>query len=219
MASNGQLTNGSHGVLHWPGRLLSADDVSRRINGERELVLEPRAIVTPLAAEQLRQRGIRVLRGESKTSAPKVEATRWGYAQERPDGMVRSAVQALRREGVELHELTGACESASCHWARRLAECLASGACRGGVVFCHDPGLICCVANKIAGVRAASVTTIAQTARVSLTLGANLVAVEMPGRTFFELRQIFRILCLPTALSCPDGVACTLRELDGHAHR
>jgi hypothetical protein len=39
----------------------------------------------------------------------------------------------------------------------------------------------------------------------------------MPGRTFFEIRQILRTL-IGTRL-CPEGVACTLRELDGHAHR
>ena len=47
---------------------------------------------------------------------------------------------------------------------------------------------------------------------------ANLLVVEMPGRTFFEIRQILRTLYAAVA-ACPEGVACTLRELDGHAHR
>ena len=37
-------------------------------------------------------------------------------------------------------------------------------------------------------------------------------------RTFFEVRQILRTL-YQGGLHCPDGVAFTLRELDGHAHR
>ena len=89
----------------------------------------------------------------------------------------------------------------------------------GGVVFCDDPGLVCCVANKVPGLRAVAVTTVAQAARATLTLGANLLAVEMPGRTFFEMRQILRCLCGAESTACPAGVACTLRELDGHAHR
>jgi hypothetical protein len=40
----------------------------------------------------------------------------------------------------------------------------------------------------------------------------------MPGRTFFEVRQMLRML-LEGSRVCPDGVACTLTELDGHAHR
>ena len=52
----------------------------------------------------------------------------------------------------------------------------------------------------------------------TLTLAANLLAVEMPGRTFFEVRQILRICCAAAAV-CPAPLAGTLQELDGHAHR
>ena len=99
-----------------------------------------------------------------------------------------------------------------------MAECVARGECVGGVVFCDDPALVCCVANKLPGLRAAAVTTVAQAARATLTLGANLLAVEAPGRTYFELRQMVRLLCAPER-SARTAPACTLRELDGHAHR
>jgi hypothetical protein len=75
------------------------------------------------------------------------------------------------------------------------------------------------VANKVAGLRAVTAVTVGQAARATRTLGANLIAVEMPGRTFFEVRQILRTLCTSALPACPDGVACTLQELDGHAHR
>ena len=79
-------------------------------------------------------------------------------------------------------------------------------------------GLACCVANKVPGLRAVPVTTLQQAARATLNLAANLLVVEMPGRTFFEIRQTLRTLINLTH-PCPDGVACTLTELDGHAHR
>jgi hypothetical protein len=93
------------------------------------------------------------------------------------------------------------------------------GECLGGVIFCRDPGLVCCVANKLAGLRSVAVLTIARAARATLTLSPNLVAVEMPGRTFFELRQILRTLVTCDGSGCPAGVATALKELDGHAHR
>jgi hypothetical protein len=141
-----------------------------------------------------------------------------GYGTDRPHVLVECAVQALRREGLALRELPKAGESLPCRWARALAECVARGECAGGVVFCEDPGLVCCVANKVPGLRAVAVTTVSQAARATLTLAANLLAVEMPGRTFFEVRQILRTLC-GAPQTCPDGVACTLRELESHAHR
>ncbi|HKI34360.1 MAG TPA: RpiB/LacA/LacB family sugar-phosphate isomerase [Gemmataceae bacterium] len=140
----------------------------------------------------------------------------WGYAQERPYPMLASALQAIRREGITVTDFPAA-NGAPAAWAKAVAECVASGTCCGGVVFCDDPGLVCCVVNKVPGLRAVAVTTVAQAVRATMTLGANLLAVEMPGRTYFELRQIIRVLCRG-ASTCPPGVACTLEELE-RAHR
>src|SRR5690242_16798074 len=142
----------------------------------------------------------------------------WGYGQDRPYHLLGAALQAVRREGIAVTELPAANGSAA-GWAKAVATCVADGTCRGGVVFCDDPGLICCVANKVTGLRAVPVVTVGQAARATLTLGANLLAVEMPGRTYFEMRQILRTCCSAAMPACPAGVACTLQELDGHAHR
>jgi hypothetical protein len=203
-------------VLRWSGRVVAAEDLRRALNGHRELLVSPQAVITPLASEQLRERGVQIRRQPAvEQAAPRAA---WGYSQDRPHPMVTSAVQALRREGLSWKELPPADAGADCQWARALAECIARGEC-GGVVFCQDPGLVCCVANKVAGLRAVAVCSVAQASRALLTLGPNLVAVEMPGRTFFEIRQILRVLCTAAAPACPPGIACTLQELDGHAHR
>jgi hypothetical protein len=93
---------------------------------------------------------------------------------------------------------------------------LRSGQCRAAVLFCADPCLACCLSNKVPGVRAAAVATVAQAVRALERLGANLLVVEPAGRTYFECRQILR-LCRAGA-ACPPEVAGILQELDGHAH-
>jgi ribose 5-phosphate isomerase RpiB len=214
MNGNGRLpANDQDGaVLRWSGRVLSADDVRRRVNGHRLLLLPHSVIVTPLAAEELRDHGV-----EWEREVEKAKPSQLGYAQDRGYPLVASALRTLERDGLLLRDLGGG-DGPPCRWAKALAECVGRGDCLGGVVFCADPGLVCCVANKLPGLRAAAVLTVGQAARATLTLGVNLLAVEMPGRTFFEVRQILRTLC-DAAGTCPDGVACTLRELDGHAHR
>jgi hypothetical protein len=222
MSGNGQLLEAppADHVLRWSGRVVAAEDLRRSLNGHRELLVSPQTVITPLALEQLRERGVQVSRRPANTTASAAPARPlWGYAQDRPHPMVATAVQSLQREGVAWKELAPAECGPDCLWAKALAECVARGECRGGVVFCQDPGLVCCVANKVAGLRAVPVTTVAQAGRAVLTLGPNLVAVEMPGRTFFEIRQILRLLCTATESACPPGVACALQELDGHAHR
>ncbi len=202
-------------VLHWPGRVLAAADLRHGLNGHGAVSLAPAAVLTPLAADELRARGVRVERRDGET---RTAGTRRGYAADRPYPPVMPAVLAVRREGHNVTELSCADKGSACRWSRAVGECEARGECGGGVLFCEDPGLVCCVANKVPGVRAVGVTTVGQAARAVLTAGANLLAVEMPGRTYFEVSQILRTLCAGTA-ACPDCLATTLRELDGHAHR
>ena len=41
-------------VLHWSGKLLSADDLRKHWNSQRELVLSRQTLITPLALDELR---------------------------------------------------------------------------------------------------------------------------------------------------------------------
>src|SRR5262249_22395995 len=92
---------GEH-VLRWTGRVVAADDLSRSLNGHCELLVEPAAVITPLALEQLRDRGVQIRR---QTAQPATTSqTIWGYAQDRPHPLVRSAVQALERDGLSWRE-------------------------------------------------------------------------------------------------------------------
>jgi len=217
MGANGQLPEASADgqVLRWTGRVVAAADLRQSLNGHCELQVPERTIITPLAWEELRARGVRV---RSQATEPVPAGRTWGFAQDRAYAEVASAVKALRRGGPILTEMAS-CDGAPCSWSRALAECVARGECQGGVVFCLDPGLVCCVANKVAGLRAVAIATIAQAAQALRALDPNFVAVAMPGRTFFEIQQILRCLCGPAERTCPEGVARTLRELDGHAHR
>jgi hypothetical protein len=143
----------------------------------------------------------------------------WGCGIEgKPSAMLQAALRTLRRNGGQPQELP-ACDGPACDWVRRVAECLRNGTCQVAVVFCEDAGLACCVANKVPGVRAAAVWTVAQANRALDGLGANLLVVETAGRTFYECKELLR-LCRDRAPGrCPPGVACVLEVLDGHAHR
>lgn len=143
----------------------------------------------------------------------------WGFAVDGPPApLLAVALHTVRRNGVRPEPLADG-DGDTCRWVRRLAECLARGECAGAVVFCQDACLACCVANKVPGIRAAAVASIPQ-ARLALTrLGANLVAVEQAGRTYYEFKEILRLCCAQHDVCCPPGLACVLEELDGHAHR
>src|SRR5207253_502279 len=136
-------------------------------------------------------------------AAPANQGT-WSYAQEKPDAMVASAVQALARDGVTLAAVDFAGS------ARNVVETILRVG-HLGVVFCGDPALACCIANKMSGMRAAAVWNVAHVLRARKTLGANLFAIEMPGRTFFEVRQMLKTI-VTGDVQCPAEIATTLQE-------
>jgi hypothetical protein len=200
-------TNGS--ALCWPKRLLSADDLRRHLTSQKELVLLPKTVVTPLAADELRAKGIRV-RWESATSESRsAVAGGWFYAMEKRDAFVESAVQALGRDGVHLTFIEGS--------PRTCAEAVLKGHA-GGIAFWANAAALVCIANKIAGVRAACIVNAKQAAHAQKSLGANLYAIDVPGPTLFEIRHMLKTIVAGNA-KCPDEIAKTLQELDGHAHR
>src|SRR5437660_659773 len=102
MSVNGQ----TDGVLRWPGRVVAAEELRRRLNGHRELVLAPRTVVTPLALDELRMQGIRILREEEKSA--QAAPVLWGYGQDRAHPLVQSAARAVQRDGLALKELPAA---------------------------------------------------------------------------------------------------------------
>lgn len=141
----------------------------------------------------------------------------WGYAVEgRPPTMLQVALRGLHRNGHSPRPLPE-CNGETCAWIRQIAECLQNGTCRTAVLFCRDACVSCCIANKVPGVRAAAVWTVAQAERALEMLGANLLVVEMADRTYFECKEMLRLCC--NGADCPPSVACILQELDGHAHR
>jgi hypothetical protein len=143
----------------------------------------------------------------------------WGVAVEgRPAPMLQVALGAACRNG-SAPQLLPSCNGEACSWVREVAQCLQTGQCRTAVLFCQDAQIACCVANKVAGVRAAAVWTVTQAHRAVEQLGANLLVVEMAGRTFFEFKEMLRLCHNGTGPACPARVACVLQELDGHAHR
>jgi ribose 5-phosphate isomerase RpiB len=207
-------------VLHWPGKLLSADDLRRHLTSQSAVIVQRHTIVTPLVIDELRAKKVRLVRADdvragSVSDGPQPGA--FGVAQEKATGVVDSVIQSLRRDGVTLTSMQE-CRESPASWAKSLAGTVAQGECGRLTVFCSDPGLVCCVANKLPGIRAVTVSSALQTVRASSGLAANVFAVEMPGRTFFEARQIL-LNVSKAATTCPTEVAHILRELDGHAHR
>jgi hypothetical protein len=202
----------------WSGRVLTWEDVRPFLGELRELTIGLKTIVSPLVLDELKARKITVRRGEgsSATATERVKKSGIGVALERPDGIVTSVVQGLRKEGVSLLDWSPKGESLA-GWAWSLGLLVKESA-TSGVAFASDASLVACVAGKVAGVRAARVLTGLEVTRAINGFGANLLSVDVPGRSFFEIKQILRAAA--TSVSrWPAEVEKVFREVDSHAHR
>lgn len=140
----------------------------------------------------------------------------WGYFQEEFDAVVAYAVASLGKAGVDLNDVMIPDLPCEYQTVRRLADEIKAGRFAGVVVFCREPGLWCCVANKVAGVRAAPANTVAQVRRALDGLAANWIAVEMPGRTYYEVRQILRTCAVRIPAPVPPDLNRVIRDLEGN---
>ncbi len=207
--------SGVTSALIWPGRLLAEDDLRRHWTSQGEIVLSAKTIVTPLALDFLKGKRV-AIRREGKVDEGGT-ASVWGIVEETPSPLIAAAVKALMQEGRMLSVLTFGPGDLVVR-VRAIATRVLQGDPPGVVVLSEQPGLAACVGNKISGVRAVSMTEAKEVANVKALLSPNMFVVATTDRTFFEFRQLLKAL---TALppNCPEPMAKTLRELDGHAHR
>jgi hypothetical protein len=130
--------------------------------------------------------------------------------------LLPAIVTSLRREGLylPLYAVSGPPP----HWTCEIARQVVADKHAGAVIFTCSPSVVSCVANKIPGIRAAMVSSIPQYQSALLQLNPNIVVVEMPGRTFFEMKYFAQCLHMQSQIM-ESSLLQTLQELDKHAHR
>ena len=87
------------------------------------------------------------------------------------------------------------------------------------LAFCENAGMVCCIANKLLGVRATAVGDAARGTKTLTEWGANFVGIEVSAFTFFQLKQLVRTICTCTGAACSNEAARVIEELESHANR
>ena len=184
--------------------VITADLLQSRLNGAQRVRVGLRAILTPSARDLLRARNVELIReagGSTAGGATGKPAVRWQALVSRTRTQAEAVIENLQATGVawELH-LTGLPHEA----ARQAASALCRGEAAGVVVFAEHADVVACLANRNPAVRAASVATAQHTTGVRQHLGANLLAINPVGRSFFELRTMLNAF---TAAGAPQPPA------------
>lgn len=165
----------------FPERLLGLRHAEGLASGTREVRVAPGTVVTPLARDELKRRGVAVRWVSRSEVEPVSRRGEWGFVVE-GEGGVLSALRRTWLDGTEpWRELSALAEAA--RWVVESDE-------RGAVVVTDDSAVAVWRANQVAGVRAASAESSAAVARAVSGLGVNLLAIEPTGKPLPLLRQL-----------------------------
>lgn len=195
LAAQGQ-TGGSEGMF--VGRLFGRRHAEAVAAGTREVRVAPRTVVTPLARDLLKQRGIAIRHAAGGASSRVVHAGEWAFANEgaAESGLVAALRRSLLDESwIELEAPPGAA-------ARWVAE----SPHRGALVVTDEASIAVWRACQVAGVRAATADDPDAVARAVRRLGVNLLVVEPPGKSISWIRQLGTTFRRAGAPARPEGI-------------
>lgn len=194
------------------GRLFALRHAEALTPSAREVRLSPGTVVTPLARDFLKQRGIAVRMvsdAEVKSHRPEGE---WGFAIDDPSGTSAALRRALLEDRAGWFEIA----------AREVAPWVASAAARAAILVTPEASLAVWDAHQFATVRAATAADAEAVCRAIRYLGPNLLVIEPFGQSIHSLRHICTAFRRAGAPTPPPGL--TVRRgpasgLDGYADR
>jgi hypothetical protein len=168
------------------GALLGERDAEALPASTRAVGVAPSTVVTPLAHQVLKRRGI-ALRLVSTAALARVKHPgEWAFAVTVADPDGSGTIAALRRAWL----VEGWAELEGSDRVDRLAGWVAEAPVRGGLVLTDEASVIVWRACRMAGVRAAVAADCDAVARAVRHLGVNLLVVEPRGKSISWLRRL-----------------------------
>jgi ribose 5-phosphate isomerase RpiB len=177
---------------------------------DREIRLPEGALLTPAARDWLKEHSLPVTWEKAPGGGPAKLA-----AVMDPSLAELRMIRAMLDRGGRLAEVIEPVGGRSGIVAatRRLCGKVARREVAKGVVLAQDGAVPVCVANKHNGIRAALGVNIPMVEEAARSLGVNLLVLEYPTLTTYQMRQMIeRLLAGPTA--APPETSATIENIE-----
>jgi hypothetical protein len=187
------------GEVFVASRVVTLESVAGRLQGAKQLLVPPGALVTPAVHDELRRKGVALVRGSS--AAARQAPVRVLLVGSTGHDMT-AEVRMLAQEGIEVQTETADCTIVA---TDKLAAAVAAGQALG-LLWTQHTAVAACLANRRAGVRAVLATGVKATAAALSAVGANVLIVDPSLGTAYEKNQILRNFCLGGIRQCPKAL-------------
>lgn len=164
------------------GRLLSLSQAEALSLGLKQIQVTPGTVVTPLARDYLKHRGVEirfVAKGEIQGLR---NAGEWGFAIESISGLLEALRRNLLAETETWVEVGKTLEQATSWLTERQG--------RGVIMLTDEASAVVYRACQLPGVRAAAASEPEAVARAVRGLGVNLLAIEPVGKSIALLKHV-----------------------------
>ncbi len=152
----------------------------------REVRIVPGTVVTPLARDHLKRRGIELRFVSEWQTEGGLDRGEWGFAIESESGLMTALRRAFLDGAEGWIELDGIADAAA-RWVGESPR-------RGAMLMTDEASVAVWRACRFPAVRAAAVADIDAGSRAGRRLGANLFVVEPSGKSISLLRQLGQTL-------------------------
>lgn len=186
--------------------IYTARQLDQLFKAQGHVTLSPYARLTPLAADWLRARKISITWGEAKTGnpAPAAAAAVAAHASQAmpaaggsilwwcdgPCGQAKAALTAFERPASLRPLDVTASEPSTLEAVRATAKSIREGHSRGAILIVRAAGTAMVFANRCPSIRAVLGTCLDAVDQAANSVGANVLVIEHPYKTFSQLRTL-----------------------------
>ena len=191
------------------GRVISLAGLKPLPADAREIQVSSDALITPAAIDELRDRGVQIVRGQQNSTTKTtersatslvigtVEATTGKFAT-----VIDQAIAGLRKQKQQVEQLP---RLPLAEQIDALVDPVVRGG-RRGVLVTSEVSAALCLANRHGGIRAVLGTTKNNVRRDVERLAANLLVVDPAARSTFEVMQLIGEFAKAEAGPVPESL-------------
>ncbi len=182
--------------------VVTVDQIERKLDGIRQIVVSPGTVLTPSAREVLQDKKVAVRYTTTTLKPVSVAGPRVTLVAALTPVEVISIAEPLTRSGIAVEASTSRCLVET---SDRMAQVLTDQSARGVILTAYRSAALCLL-NRKPGVRAVSVDGIESIEQEVREVGANLMVVDPIGKSQFHLKRMVEAFARLDGIECPSAL-------------